>query len=116
MLVLVFLTGHYNDAWGYWTTDGLGLLEYFVLCERLGSAPQMSIFTGYVMYGRYKNTTLGWVTQDALDALEFANGDVSTRYGGIRAAMGHPGPFGMTRIEVRHLPDTWPCFSGGFFC
>src|SRR5690606_31373244 len=38
--------------------------------------------------------------QDASDLIEFANGDVSTKWGGLRAAMGHPKPFNMKFIGV----------------
>ena len=38
--------------------------------------------------------------QDALDLIEFANGDVSTRWGGLRAEMGHPAPFNLKYIGI----------------
>jgi alpha-N-arabinofuranosidase len=37
---------------------------------------------------------------DALDLIEFANGVTSTKYGQIRASMGHGASFGLKRIEV----------------
>ena len=36
-------SGHYNSAWGYWVTDGLGVFELFRLCELLNSTCQMSV-------------------------------------------------------------------------
>ena len=94
--------GHYNSAWGYWTTDGLGLYEYLRLCEALGAAPQMSVYTGYSMGRPYVplNESEPFV-RAALDALEFANGDAATtKYGRQRAQMGHAAPFGLARLEV----------------
>ena len=35
--------GHQNSAWGYWSDDGLGLLEYLQLAEDLGAAPVMAV-------------------------------------------------------------------------
>jgi hypothetical protein len=37
---------------------------------------------------------------DAVDLLEFANGDARSKWGSERAAMGHPVPFGLRRLEV----------------
>jgi alpha-N-arabinofuranosidase len=25
--------GHFNDVWGYWTDDGLGLFEFLQVCK-----------------------------------------------------------------------------------
>jgi len=38
--------------------------------------------------------------QDALDLVEFANGDVNTKWGHLRAAMGHPAPFNLKMMGV----------------
>ena len=38
--------------------------------------------------------------QDALDLIEFANGDVSTNWGKVRANMGHPASFNLTMMGV----------------
>jgi alpha-L-arabinofuranosidase len=38
--------------------------------------------------------------QDALDLIEFANGDVSTKWGKVRADMGHPQPFNLKMMGV----------------
>jgi alpha-N-arabinofuranosidase len=31
--------GHFNDVWGYWSDDGLGLFEYLQLAEDIDSVP-----------------------------------------------------------------------------
>ena len=38
--------------------------------------------------------------QDALDLGEFANGDTTTQWGGLRARMGHPEPFGLKYLGI----------------
>ena len=38
--------------------------------------------------------------QDALDLIEFANGDVNTTWGKVRADMGHPAPFNLKFIGI----------------
>jgi alpha-L-arabinofuranosidase len=54
----------YNYQWGYWVTDGMGLHELLMLCEALGSTPQMSVFTGYFMGSPY--TPIGQASEYAL--------------------------------------------------
>ena len=38
--------------------------------------------------------------QDALDLIEFANGDVNTTWGKVRADMGHPAPFNLKFVGI----------------
>ncbi|MEI7985413.1 MAG: alpha-L-arabinofuranosidase C-terminal domain-containing protein, partial [Armatimonadota bacterium] len=38
--------------------------------------------------------------QDALDAIEYANGAINTKWGGLRAANGHPKPFNLKYVEI----------------
>ena len=38
--------------------------------------------------------------QDALDLIEFANGDTTTQWGKLRAQMGHPNPFNLKMMGV----------------
>lgn len=93
--------GHYNSAWGYWVTDGMGLYEQLLLVELLGSQGQLGIFTGYSMGQPYIALNDSAVfAQDALDLLQFANGPVWSPYGSARAESGHAAPFGLTRLEV----------------
>jgi alpha-L-arabinofuranosidase len=43
---------------------------------------------------------LGSYIQDALDLIEFANGDVTTTWGKLRAEMGYPAPFNLKFIGI----------------
>ena len=38
--------------------------------------------------------------QDALDLIEFANGPVTSKWGKVRADMGHPEPFNLKMIGI----------------
>lgn len=38
--------------------------------------------------------------QEALDGLEFARGDATSKWGSVRAAMGHPEPFDLRYVAV----------------
>ena len=94
--------GHYNSAWGYWVTDGLGVYELLTLCELLNSTCQMSVYTGYSMGRQYIPLEQSEVfAQDAIDLLDFANADASTStYAAMRVKMGRKAPFRLTRVEV----------------
>jgi alpha-L-arabinofuranosidase len=98
--------GHMNDAWGYWSTDGFGYHEFLQFCEELGMEPLYGINCGLSLgYNGDTNNTVPlsqmgpWV-QDALDAIQYANGDTKTTWGALRAANGHPAPFGLKYIEI----------------
>ena len=98
--------GHLNDSWGYWSTDGYGLDEFFRQCEDMGMEPLYGINCGLMLgYNGSTNNTVPlaemgpWV-QDALDLIEYANGDTNTTWGALRAANGHPAPFNLKYLEI----------------
>jgi alpha-L-arabinofuranosidase len=43
---------------------------------------------------------MGEFVQDALDAIEYANGPVTSTWGGLRARNGHPAPFNLKYLEI----------------
>ena len=93
--------GHDNSAWGYWSDDGLGLLEYLQLAEDLGAAPVIGVYGGLSLNGTViAQADLGPYVQDALDEIEYAIGPVTSTWGAKRAADGHPEPFGVPYIEI----------------
>jgi alpha-L-arabinofuranosidase len=49
---------------------------------------------------------LGPVIQRALDAIEYANGPVDSKWGAVRAKMGHPAPFNLKYIEIGNEHNT----------
>jgi len=91
--------GHYN-LWGYRTTDGLGYLEYLQLCEDVDATPLFVVNVGVAHNDYFPYDNLNGYIQDALDAIEYANGDTTTTYGAMRAAAGHPKPFNLKYIEI----------------
>jgi alpha-L-arabinofuranosidase len=88
----------------YYQSFGLGFYEYFQLAEDIGAAPLPILNCG--MACQFNSGELAAVDkidpyiQDALDLIEFANGDVTTPWGKRRAALGHPAPFTLTMIGV----------------
>src|SRR5690606_23082259 len=88
----------------YFQTFGLGFYEYFLLAEDLGAEPLPILSCGIACQFNTAEVVpmdeLGPYIQDALDLIEFANGDTSTKWGALRAAMGHPEPFNMKFIGI----------------
>lgn len=105
--------GH-ESPWGYWSTDGLGLLEYMEWCEDLNIQPVLAIYAGYSLNHQHINPgdDLQPYVQDALDEIEYVAGDVSTRWGAQRAKDGHPAPFPLNYIEVGN--EDWFDRSGSY--
>lgn len=92
----------WRNNWRYNQTLGLGYYEYFCFCEDIGAKPLPVLPGGFNPHkgeGVPLESIGEWV-QEALDLIEFANGDVSTKYGAIRAEMGHPAPFNMEYLGI----------------
>ncbi|MDE5839605.1 MAG: carbohydrate binding domain-containing protein, partial [Muribaculaceae bacterium] len=92
--------GHPNVNWGYRTSDGIGFHEYLQLSEDLGAKPLYVVNVGIWHGGCTPYDRIGEWIQECLDALEYANGDVTTKYGRMRAENGHPEPFNLEYIEI----------------
>lgn len=91
--------GHQN-LWGYRTTDGMGYHEFLQLCEDLGAEPLYVVNIGIAHKDNIPLDELDSWVQDVLDAIEYANGDITTTFGAMRAANGHPEPFNLKYIEI----------------
>lgn len=97
----------YRDFPDYFQTGGLGFYEYFVLSEEIGAAPLPVLNVGMVCQFENPDPSvqisadeLEEYIQDAVDLVEFANGGVSTKWGSLRAQMGHPEPFGLKYLAI----------------
>lgn len=89
----------------YFQSFGLGFFEYFQLAEDIGASPLPILNCGMACQfnsGEVVPTEeLDPFIQDALDLIEFANGDpATTRWGKLRADMGHPAPFNLQMMGV----------------
>lgn len=90
--------GHYNNNWFYPVTDGLGMMEYLLFCEDIGAEPLFVCNMG--MGHGWEDADVQPYIQEALDAIEFCNGDATTEWGRKRAELGHPKPFGLKMMEI----------------
>ncbi len=93
--------GH-RSPWNYWSTDGLGLMEFLQWTEDIGAQPVLGVFAGYALNGEHVSSDeeLAPYIQDALDEIEYVMGDAGTPWGARRARDGHPAPFPLRYVEI----------------
>jgi alpha-L-arabinofuranosidase len=91
----------------YFQSYGLGFYEFFLLSEEIGAEPLPVVSCGLACQFQNNDPSahvpvedLGPYVQDALDLIEFANGATSTKWGALRAEMGHPAPFNLKYIGI----------------
>ena len=105
--------GH-RSPWGYWSTDGFGLLEFLEWCEDLHMEPLLGVFAGYTLDRKYAEpgSALEPYVQEALEEIEYVIGDPTTKWGAQRAKDGHPKPFKLTYVEIGN--EDWFDRSGSY--
>ncbi len=91
----------------YFQSYGMGFFELFQLSEDIGAEPLPVVSCGLACQFQNHNDKahvpvcdLDPYVQDALDLIEFANGDVTTKWGKLRADMGHPASFNLKMMAV----------------
>ena len=92
----------------YYQSYGLGFFEFFQLSEDIGAEPLPILNVGMAcQYQNWENEKahvaiddLQPYIDDCLDLIEFANGPATSKWGKVRADMGHPAPFNMKYIGV----------------
>ena len=88
----------------YFQTFGLGFFEYFQLAEDVGAEPLPILNCG--MACQFNTAEIAAMedldpyVQDALDLIEFANGSVDSKWGKVRAGLGHPAAFNLKTLGV----------------
>jgi len=94
----------YRNAPDYFQSYGLGFYEYFLLAEDLGASPLPILNCGMACEFNSSELVpldkLDPYIQDILDLIEFANGATTTKWGKLRADMGHPAPFNLKMVGV----------------
>ena len=108
----------------YFQSYGLGFFEFFQLCEDFGSEPLPVISCGLACQFQNPDPTKKGVhvdvddlddyIQDALDLVEFANGPVDSKWGKVRADMGHPEPFNLKYLGVGNEQWDYDDAHGGY--
>ena len=116
-----------KNTWGYHQSMGLGYYEYFQFCEDLGMEPLPILPCGVNCQGTNGGWSMRTQAQDfvpmsemdewvneALDLIEWANGDVNTKWGKIRADAGHPKPFMLKYLGLGNEEKISPEFIERF--
>lgn len=104
---------HYNQSLT------IGFYEYFLLSEMLGARPLPVLNVGMAcQYQSYEKVEVDSpefeeYIQDALDLIEFANGSPETRWGAVRAEMGHELPFHLEFLGVGN--EQWETRDAAYF-
>jgi len=90
------------SPWNYWSTDGMGLLEFLEWCEDLKMQPLLAVYAGYSMKQEFvkPGPDLEPYIQDALDEIEYVSGPATSKWGAVRAKDGHPEPFKLSYVEI----------------
>ncbi|SDP28768.1 alpha-N-arabinofuranosidase [Mucilaginibacter sp. OK268] len=111
----------HRPAPDYYQTFGLGFMEYFMTAEDIGASPLPILNCGMACEFNTGELVpldkLDPYVQDALDLIEFANGDVGTKWGKLRTDLGHPAPFNLKMIGVGNEQwgpqyiDRWKIFT-----
>jgi alpha-L-arabinofuranosidase len=96
------------NIWGYNATHGLGFYEYLQLAEDLGATPLFCINIGMSHKETIPMDRMGQWVQDAMDAIEYANGPTNSVWGAQRAAAGHPAPFNLKYMEIGNENGGFP--------
>ncbi|MDO9254953.1 MAG: alpha-L-arabinofuranosidase C-terminal domain-containing protein [Bacteroidales bacterium] len=95
--------GHWV-LWDYQASDGVGFHEYLQFCEDLGAAPMYVIPVG--MSCQFRKCEVVHIDElqpyidEVLNALEYAMGPATSKWGAMRAKNGHPEPFKIKYLEI----------------
>lgn len=116
-----------KNTWGYCQSMEIGYFEYFQLCEDMNMQPLpilpcgvscQGVNGGWGMQGQAQEVVPmsdmdEWV-DEALDLIEWANGDVTTKWGKVRAEAGHPAPFNLKYLGIGNEERISPEFEERF--
>ena len=101
-----------RNHWGTWTSQHIGFYEYLLMAEALGAKPLPVLnngvtcqFAGYSYIApldteEERQRFYDIYVKDALDFIEFCNGDINTEWGAVRIKMGHQEPFNLEYLAI----------------
>ena len=101
----------------YYQSYGLGFFEFFQLCEDIKAEPLPVLSVGLACQFQNGEDAHAQMDQlqpfieDCLDLIEFANGPADSKWGKVRADMGHPEPFNMKYLGIGNEQWDTPYFE-----
>lgn len=97
------------NLWHYRATNGFGFHEFLQLCEDMHMEALYVVNCGMTCQGRqpefFNEQEMQEILSETMMAIEYATGDTTTRWGALRAEMGHPAPFALKYIEIGNEND-----------
>lgn len=82
-----YLRPPYDGHWYDWSTNGFGIEDFVAFCEKAGFEPSFAV-------------NIEETPEDMADMVEYLNGPATSEWGRIRAANGHPEPYGVRFIQI----------------
>ncbi len=92
--------GSVDQAWATWDENDVGTDEFIELCRLTGAEPVLGVNAG------------SGTPEMAAEWVEYCNGSPDTKWGGMRAANGHPDPFDVRYWAVGN--EQWGFFERGY--
>lgn len=92
------------SPWGYWNSNGFGYHEWLQFCEDV-HADGLYVFSAGISCAFRSGTylpddQLPGLIQNTMDAIEYAVGPTTSKWGKLRAQNGHPKPFPLKYVEI----------------
>ena len=88
------------NIWRYMSTNGQGYHEYLQMCEDLGADALFVINCGMSHREVVPMGKMDEFVQDAIDAVEYALGPATSKWGALRARNGHPKAFPLKYLQI----------------
>jgi alpha-N-arabinofuranosidase len=82
-----------------WELNRFGTDEFLQFCQDIEAVPLLTVNIGYAEGAEVRE-----YLEEATSWVEYCNGDVTTVYGALRAAHGHPEPYNVVYWEVGNEP------------
>ncbi|KAI0854714.1 alpha-N-arabinofuranosidase A [Xylaria cubensis] len=108
----------FSGVWNYQQTNGLGFFEYLQFAEDLGMEIILAVYSGLSLNGDVTpKDQLQPFIDDALDQIEFILGPPDSKWGAVRASLGHPQPWKLEYVEVGNedwlagAPEGWDTYK-----
>jgi alpha-N-arabinofuranosidase len=94
---------HPREIWDDLDVYSYGTDEFVETCRRVGAEPLIVVNIGSRAWNNDSETHD--YTQDILDWIEYCNGPADSKWGKVRAANGHAGPYNVKYWEIDN--ETW---------
>jgi alpha-N-arabinofuranosidase len=82
----------FDYAWNAMQTNDVAMDEFMTLCKLIGTEPYITVNAGF------------GDAHSAAEEVEYMNGSVQTRLGGLRARNGHPEPYHVNFWDIGNEP------------